>query len=88
MSQPYELVVVDGRQYLARGWMNGITAPVGTILGPNNIGENLTVVESEPNRVRLAHTRPDDFTRMTSEPRSVREHVLIVDSRFSVRRRG
>lgn len=77
-----ELVVVDGRQYFARGWMNGISAPVGTILGPNDLGENLTVVESEPDRVKLAHTRPDDFLRMTSEPRSVREHVLIVDSRY------
>lgn len=82
----HELVTVDGRPYLARGWMNGISASVGTILGPNSLGENLTVVESEPHRVRLAHTRPDDFTRMEQTPRSVREHELILDHRLRVRR--
>lgn len=76
-----EVVVVDGRPYLARGWMHGISAPVGTILGPNGIGEHLTVVESEPNRVRLAHSRPDDFARVTMDARSVREHRIQLERR-------
>lgn len=78
-----ELVIVDGRQYLARGWIKGISCPVGTILGPNNFNEFLTVVESEtePNRVRVAHSRPDDFSRMTKDARSVCEHGLMAESR-------
>jgi len=72
-----EVVVVNGRPYLARGWMHGITAPVGTVLGPNMAGENLTVVESEAGRVRLAHSRVEDFNEVPLDVRSVREHHII-----------
>ena len=76
-----DLVTVDGRQYITRGWMNGISAPIGTVLGPNAIGEHMTVVETEPHRVRLAHSRPDDFTRIEPDSRSIYEHHFILNIR-------
>lgn len=76
-----EPITVNGRTYLARGWLNGVSAPVGTILGPTYSNEYLTVVESEPHRVRVAHTRIEDYREMGKSPRSVCEHRLIVDGR-------
>lgn len=83
-----DIVVVDGRQYLARGWLNRVSAPVGTLLGPNAIGEHMVVIEDDVpmDRVRVAHARPDDFTRLPGQPRSVLEHNLIVQNRFGGRR--
>lgn len=75
----HELIEVNGVPYLARGWMNGITAPIGTILGPNGLDEHLTVVQTEPNRVRLAHSRVTDFQKLGKEPNSVCEHGFITD---------
>jgi len=71
------------RDYLARGYLNRMSAPIGTILGPNTMGEFLTVVENDilMDRVRVAHSRPEDFRDMVADSRSVCEHRMIVDAR-------
>jgi hypothetical protein len=79
--QTEQFTASNGRTYLARGWLNGINAPVGTILGPNTFDEYLTVVAVEPGRVRVAHTRPEDFKDLQMDTRSVCEHMLFVQAR-------
>lgn len=77
-----EVVLVDERPYLARGWMNGITAPIGTVLGPNAVGEYLTVVQVEENRVRLAHSRTEDLVGIPPGARSVCEYLYQLSARW------
>jgi len=61
-----------------KGVLRGVSAPVGTILGPNRLGELMAVVEERADGVALGYaTTPEIQAALTQpEPRSLTELQL------------
>lgn len=78
-----KFVEFNGRRYLARGWLSGLTGEPGTILGPNTSGEYLVVLacDTEGKRVLLGFAQLYDMHAlsepMPTGPRSLTERKII-----------
>lgn len=57
--------------------LNGITAPIGTILGPDWSGMFLTVDSVDEQGVTLRPTVKTDFSAVPPEPRSLTEYKMM-----------
>lgn len=61
-----------------RGLLCGIHAEPGTILGPNDTGELMVVVEDGPAGIAVGYAQAGDLEAalVQPEPRSIAEHRL------------
>lgn len=80
--------------HIEAGRVNGVHAPVGTVLGPKVITREFVVVTGNDERgVTLGYAHPDEVDAAAIEaiiergPASVTEHEMVMGYQVDVRRR-